>query len=371
MKCNRIPETTYGEYAARLHAKTCERRVPVKGILEVTSRCNLNCRHCYVAAGTQHGEDMKTSEILSLIDQLADAGCLWIAFSGGEPLARVDFLEVYCYAKSKGILTWILTNGTLITSEIAACLREFPAYTVALSLYGATASVYEAITGVPGSFDAFKEGLSLLLHYGVPKVKFNGVVTTLNQHELTDMKRFAADLGIHADFYLSLSPRIDGSMSPCEIRLSPEEIVSLDLADEERSIRCRQDLERLQCPEHPASEEFGCSAGIDDFHIDHQGRLNLCTLLRSPGYDLLRGSLAQGWQALSSVRQEAMVRPLVCRTCGWRDNCGHCPAWAMLEHGSPDKPLEYFCQLARLRTRSFQTGEQGRVVEVAGHQYQL
>jgi MoaA/NifB/PqqE/SkfB family radical SAM enzyme len=95
---------------------------------------------------------MSTKTIQSLIDDITDAGCLYFLITGGEPLLREDFPTIYQHAKENGLIITIFTNGTLINDKIIALFNEFPPHEVEVSIYGATASVYEKITQVAGSF---------------------------------------------------------------------------------------------------------------------------------------------------------------------------------------------------------------------------
>jgi len=126
--CAGIPELSYSEFGELISKKTAGRRVPLKGSLELTLQCNLRCKHCYldgVHDGIPGEQELSTEEWYDILDQLADAGTLWLLMTGGEPFARSDFLDIYTYAKKRGFLITIFTNGTLITPEIADYLADW------------------------------------------------------------------------------------------------------------------------------------------------------------------------------------------------------------------------------------------------------
>ena len=95
--------------------------------MELTFRCNNLCKHCYCGAAPddagQIQREMSTASVLRLIDELVDMGCLWFLITGGEPMLRPDFREIYLHAKKRGLLVIIFTNGTLIDDEMAAFLK--------------------------------------------------------------------------------------------------------------------------------------------------------------------------------------------------------------------------------------------------------
>jgi len=142
-------------------------RIPLEGNLDLTYRCNNNCRHCWVRI-SPHAPEKKDELSLEEIEQLAaDArkmGCQNWNISGGEPMLRPDFPEIFDYLTHKAVFYRLNTNGTLITPEIARLLRRQGSKMVAL--YGATAGVHDHITRTPGSFEAAMQGFAYLKEAG-------------------------------------------------------------------------------------------------------------------------------------------------------------------------------------------------------------
>jgi MoaA/NifB/PqqE/SkfB family radical SAM enzyme len=97
--------------------------------------------------------ELSYEEHCRILDEIADAGCLWLLYSGGEIFARGDFLEIYTYAKKKGLLITLFTNGTMITPKIADYLLEWRPFSIEVTLYGHTKGTYERLTGIPGSYE--------------------------------------------------------------------------------------------------------------------------------------------------------------------------------------------------------------------------
>ena len=123
MECPYVPITSYSEFSKRLHDKVSIQRIPIAGSLEVTTRCNLHCAHCYINLPIDDRQvckqELSTKKWYSILDQIVDEGCLWLLITGGEPFIRPDFLDMYTYAKKKGLLVTVFTNGTTITPYIA------------------------------------------------------------------------------------------------------------------------------------------------------------------------------------------------------------------------------------------------------------
>jgi radical SAM protein with 4Fe4S-binding SPASM domain len=351
-------QRSYGEFSAALHSKARGNRLPVNGTIEVTHRCPLECAHCYnnlpVGDVEARRRELSTQELCRIVDEIADAGGLWILFTGGEIFARKDFLAIYTHAKQRGLLVTLFTNGTQITEAIADHLVEWRPFSIEITLYGATRETYERLTGIPGSFDRCMRGIRLLKARGLP-LKLKTVAVTINRHEISEMQRFAEDeLGVEFKFDGMINARIDCSHSPLEVRLSPAQMVQLDMEDPERYEAWGQLIaDRAAGPAPVSDEVYHCGGGISAFAIDPEGKLSICVLSQSDQFDLRQGSFKEGWeQFLAKVRKKKITRHTKCNDCRIRELCSACAATAELEHGDAEAPVEFFCEVAHLRAHA-------------------
>lgn len=356
MDCPQIPQTSFDQIGKRIFNRASAERIPTSGLFELTWRCNMHCVHCYCNLPLNDRNAIKnelnTKEIFNIFDQIAEAGCLWLLITGGEPLVRKDFLEIYTYAKKKGFLISLFTNGTLITPEIADYLEEWPPYEIEITLYGATRDTHEQVTGIPGSFKRCVRGIDLLLDRKIP-LGLKTMAMTLNSHELQRMRKFAEKLGLNFRFDPEINPRLDGSKTPCNLRLSPQEVIKLDLADKKRVKEWREFYERALSP-IKSDCLFNCGAGITVFNIDPFGKMSVCGMVNFKNYDLRQGSFKEGWeQALPEILALKAKGNYRCGECELLSLCGQCPGWAWLENGNPEEPVEYLCQVAHLRAETF------------------
>ena len=158
-----MEQLSYGAFSADLHQRQAGERVPMQVSIEVTRRCPLECLHCYnnLPMGDMEAKqrEMTKEEHFKMLDELVDMGCFWLLYTGGEIFARKDFLEIYTYAKKKGFLITLFTNGTIINEQIADYLVEWPPFAIEITLYGRTRETYEALTAVPGSYDRCLRGI--------------------------------------------------------------------------------------------------------------------------------------------------------------------------------------------------------------------
>lgn len=350
-----IAASSYGEFSLGLHDRTAERRMPMEVSIEVTRRCPLECQHCYnnlpMGDLAARNRELTKEEYFEILDELAAMGVLWLLFTGGEIFARKDFLEIYTHAKRKGFLITLFTNGILINEKIADYLREYPPFGIEITLYGRTRETYEALTAMPGSYERCMRGIRLLLDRGLP-LKLKTVGTKVNKHEVEAMRRFAEeDLGVEFKLDSLINPRIDCSRAPLGVRLSPEEVVALDLqwhkvAEEHRKVLQRE----LASGPNPSDAVYQCGGGVHGFAIDPYGMMSICVLSHREAYDIRQGSVREGWEKyLLEARARKRSRPSKCAACQIRTVCSMCPANGELENGDPESPVEFLCEVAHLR----------------------
>jgi len=361
MECPQVPVTSQIDFVDRIRRQAGGRRVPLSGTLEITARCNLHCAHCYINRPVEdRGEsdrELRTAEIRRILDEVANEGCLSLLLTGGEPLVRADFAEIYSHAIRKGLLVTVFTNGTTITPRLADVLTESRPYSLEVTIYGRTRETFERVTGVPGSHEACLRGIELLLERRLP-VKLKSSISRLNSSEIDGMKAFARECGVEFRFDPVLNVRLDGGRQPAELRLPPEEVVALDLADEERVNAWREFCERFIGVAPSVDDLYQCGAGLESFHIDAEGRLSACIMARQPSYDLRQGTFRHGWDDfLQRVRAQKWIRESPCRTCRLIALCGQCPGWGQLEHGDQESLVEYLCRIAHLRAKALEVGD--------------
>ncbi len=256
---------------------------------EITCRCNLRCLMCYTDCFNQPDhirQELPTAEMLRILDELAEAGCLELCLTGGEPLARPDFFDIYQHAARKGFLITLFTNGTLLTEAGADRLAEYPPLRIEISIHGRSSDLFERITQQNGSFQRCLTGIRLLLDRGL-RVTLKTTAMTINQHEVLAIKKFAADLGpVAYKLGEELRASLDGSDEPKGFQLSARELDALNRRD--------PDLREEACK--TSSQTPGpCRSGLRSFHIDAYGMLQLCSGNRRQSFDLRRGSFREGF----------------------------------------------------------------------------
>lgn len=336
--------------------------------IELTERCNNDCVHCSInlPAGDKRALELEMTAgfVMSVLEQAAALGCLGVRFTGGEPFWRDDFVDIYLFARHLGMKVMIFTNATLITPRLAGVLsRTPPLEKMEVSIYGMRAGSYEAVTRTPGSFEAARKGLSLLVEHRIPFV-LKSAYLPANKHERDEFETWAAGLpgGDRKPSYamfLDLRSRRDPEKNELirSLRIPPREGAGLLTAmardgGEER----RRFVAEFGGPQ--GDRLFTCLAGGGRGAIDAYGHFQYCLTLRHPDtiYDLNRGSLRDAvldlpprLRALKALNPEYLHR---CGRCFLKALCLQCPAKSWAEHGTLDTPVDYFCEVAHAQAEA-------------------
>jgi radical SAM protein with 4Fe4S-binding SPASM domain len=280
-------------------------------------------------------------------------GCFWILYTGGEIFARKDFLEIYTYAKQKGFLITLFTNGIIINEQIADYLAEWPPFAIEITLYGRTRETYEALTMIPGSYDRCLRGIKLLKERNLP-LKLKTVATSINKHEVMAMRRFAEEeLGVEFKMDGQINPRIDCSQSPLAVRLTPEEVVALDMAAPKgKAEYLRLAKHDLETPPSLSQVDtvYHCGGGMGAFAINAYGEVGICVISQQDTFSIRSTDVKSVWDgALLALRNRKRTQVTKCIECRIHSLCGMCPANGEMENGDKESPVEFLCHVAHLR----------------------
>lgn len=207
-------EVKYAEYVNRLFAKSAKRGIPLSGTFELTARCNLRCRMCYIHREENDGEiktdEFSSEEWLNIAKEAQQCGMLFLLLTGGEPFIRPDFEEIYRRCRELGIIVSINTNGTMLGEKQVELLRKLPPQRVNITLYGASEATYEKLCRSGSAFERAYRAVAMLTEAGVP-VKINYSVTPYNIGDLDAVERFANEhnLPLQAATYMFPPVRAD------------------------------------------------------------------------------------------------------------------------------------------------------------------
>ncbi len=340
------------EYMQQFNNKVVRQRIPLSGSIDITHRCNLKCVHCYLGGDSkdrvERDGELDTAKWLSIIDEITEAGCLYLLITGGEPLLRNDFTKIYNHAKKRGMLVTVFTNGTLIDDKIIEVFKDMPPFAVEISLYGANSETYEKITGIKGSYEKCIKGIEKLVENRI-NLKLKTVLMTHNQHELESIRNTAERYGANFRFDAAIFPGFNGDMAPVDLRVNPKEAVDMEFSDKSRFKEWQDYYGRVR--NLPESDSlYTCGSGLTSFHVDTNGNLQPCLMAAMPRHNIVEGGFKAGWKnVISGIRMKKVDKGLACRCCEKKALCGYCPAFFNLENGKEDIPSKYLCAMGQYR----------------------
>jgi radical SAM protein with 4Fe4S-binding SPASM domain len=339
--------------------------------IELTERCNNACQHCYINLpeldSNAEQRELSTQEWKDILQQAADLGAMSVRFSGGEPLLRNDFRDLYLFTRRLGMKVLLFTNGRLITKELIDLFKRIPpGQKIEITVYGMRPETYDAVACSPGAFESFWRGANLLLENQVPFI-VKGALLPENEADVQALKNWAhtipwMDREPTFTVLFDLRGRHD---SPARNRLiqnlrhSPESYIEwikqqVNISADSYFHEMHQFCSKFIGP--GGANLFNCGAGISG-NVDAYGKYQPCMLLRDPqlSYDLRKGTLRDALEhffpqirEITSNNPEYLNR---CAQCFLKGLCEQCPAKSWAEHGDLDTPVEYLCQVAHAQAR--------------------
>src|SRR6266545_3616171 len=322
--------------------------------LEVTRSCNLNCVWCYNNSRAALARELTCEQWKRCIDRLGGGDCT-LLFTGGEPLARKDLIDIAQHAKQKGFRRQLFTNGTLVNERNVDALAATFDY-VRITIDGATAETNDLVRG-KGSFDRALRGMRMLIDAGV-RVCWQCIVSRHNIRELPAILDKAIEVGASGIRMASVDA-LGRGCSTRDLELSPAQEFFfwryLAWAMEEFKSRIQIDWGADYCLEQdwstvmsiepgkaPSATPAGrkdprfymkfartsaCGVGVRSFLINPEGFIGLCPLLTPPDVVLghaLTDDPLEVWQrhpVFSVFRQMRLEDYDDCAQCGFRYRC--------------------------------------------------
>jgi len=358
---------TWGQLGNKLYKSAKLNRVPISGQFELTARCNLHCRMCYVCRSANDKETIQkertAAEWISLAEQAREAGTLYLLLTGGEVFLREDFMEIYSKLASMGFHIEIYTNATLITPNIAKALGRIPPSKIGVTIYGASSETYEKVCGNANGFNMAMRGIDLLLSEGIT-LWIKTTVIKDNVNDFDKIAEYAESRGIEFGIVSYISPRREGCEAcPDDERLSPLELISFranasnyfskkyvqaSIVDPDNCILKDEttEINSVNILFSETIDAFGCGAGKCSFWITWDGRMTPCGLMDEPSTFPFKNGFTNAW---NDTQKKCFAIPSCdeCQECTYKEECMSCPARLKLETGFYNKSAPYLCELIK------------------------
>ncbi len=394
-------ELAYESFISRLFDKATQTGTPLSGTFELTSRCTLDCKMCYIHKKENDKSVIKkekpTEWWLDLAEKAQKAGTLLLLLTGGECMLREDFEEIYLACKKMGFLVTVNTNATLIDEKKIELFKKNPPHRINITLYGTSKETYGNLCGMPEAFDRVVGAIKALKEAGI-NLKINYTVTPYNKDDVIGASDLADELGIPIQTVTYLFPPLracngcggnknpqkptsyncvadptlltphsslltcgDGRPASGEAdRLAPEDAAKVmfnlqkhRLGDEFDKFLEYKDKNK-KTPDYfddceKEGERIKCRAGSTTFWVTWDGKMTPCGMMVEPVAEI-GDDFKKAWNQIRKAREEIILPPQ-CTNCEYKHNCDICAAVSYAETGKFDGLPTYACEKAKAYTK--------------------
>lgn len=355
------------EILRNLNIKAGEHGIPLNATFELTPRCNMRCKMCYIHRPECLPKQLPLRPMsfwLDMAEQAKALGTMVLVITGGETFLYPEAEQLLEKLMKMGFLISLNTNGTLLDDRRIAWLNAHPPAKINISLYGASDETYERLCGIDGGFSFTSAAIDKLLSNG-HNVYLNGTITPENDADIPKMYEFSSQRGLvlHNTSYLFPPGRYGIHSAPS--RLTPYQAAQADLLLERLQIgpeaqltKCAQQVRLVEAtisgrisPAGGFHSGDGCSrsncgGGRNSLAISWDGKLMPCVTNAGITIPLDGMTLAQGWDQLKR-EVENMLLPQQCAECPYQMVCNACAATVYNENGSFDRLSSYTCDVIR------------------------
>lgn len=342
MRDNTSPEP--GPALVALRRRAARLAVPVFAVWEVTYRCPLRCRHCYLA-GKRDEDELSTAEGQVLLADMARLGVLFLSLTGGEPLLREDLFDIVDEALALGFTWQLLTSGTLLDEERARRVAERTPLAVEVSLHGLE-KTHDWITRVGGSFRAVVAAVERLTRLNLT-VNVKMSLTPRGLKDLPELRSLCGRLGANLKISTMMFPGREGRPTPEDLRLD-DRLLAQYVSESEIG------------PSDPPSQRASlgndgplCGAGRSSFSVSPGGDVRPCLTLGEPCGNVRGTPLGEIWHSktMTAFRRLTTSSRTGCLDCENAEFCNFCPGLAEREAGDALLPAPSACREAAVRHR--------------------
>lgn len=331
-----------------LNAKALQLGVPLNVHLDVTYRCNERCVHCYLDHD-DHGE-MTLAEIHDLLNQLAEAGVLFLTLSGGEVLMRMDFFDILSHARQLQFCVKLKTNGFMIRDKEADHMRDLGVQEIRISIYSHRADVHDGITKLRGSLKRSTAAIRMLKSRGL-NVVIGNVLMRQNVTDYAGVKALARELGVEVMTDPTITPRMDGDRSLLELGIRAPQLQEVfrdtDLAGNSDEFCAVPDG-----VDNSGMNDIACSAGHTYCYISPYGDVYPCVQFPLPCGNVREKNFVDIWRNSTQLNEVRSIRTRdlpTCSSCSHGGSCSRCPGLAFME-GNMRGPSSLDCEKSFART---------------------
>lgn len=324
----------------RILRLTYENRKLYNVVMELNTKCNWKCKHCYIPEHVDDGLELE--QVYAILEQLREEGCFEITFTGGEIFCRKDIIKIIKKAREMCFKVTLFTNASLLTEEVIKELAQEYISEISCTVFSLKSDIHDYITGIKGSLDKTLKNLEVIKKYKIPAT-VKTIVMSVNKDEVKDIADYCKRNGFKYNIDHDVFAKKDGNKEPFELRLNKCQL--------ENKLKEYDDI-RGYVPRQHEPDEFVCAGIQNALFIDCKGIVYPCNKFLFPIGDLKRQTIHEIWNKSDELKriQDMRWKDLKkCVTCKISKYCIHCPGTAFLEDGDEYDKSSLACEKAEIR----------------------
>ena len=326
-------------------------------MFELTYNCSEKCIHCYNPGATRNDEEksgrtnrkeLEFEDYKRIIDELYDEGLIKVCLSGGDPFSKTIVWDIIDYLYNKGIAFDVFTNGQRLIGNEKRLADYFPRI-VGVSIYSGDAAEHDYITRIKGSWEKSMQVLKELSELSVP-MNIKCCVMRPNIKHYYQVADIAKRYGAVPQFEVCVSDSVEGDCCVSNhLRLTPEQL-EIILRDNNIPLYVGKEAPNFGGQSRNMNVN-GCGAAYNTFCVSPEGNILPCCSFHAPFGNLRENRLKEILLSdkLEWWRHLTLNEYVECGKHEYCDYCNLCPGHNHSEHGTPLKPAENNCYIAKIR----------------------
>lgn len=298
------------------------KNIPVSVMIELLTKCNMKCSHCYLSDHNNSGFNFET--ISQLLVDLRQLGVVNVSFTGGEIFLRDDIYNIIAFARKLHIRVFLLSNATLLNLSTVEKLSQLFISEFSTTVFSLNNDTHDSFTNVKGSLSLVLDNLRLLKEKKI-RVKVKMPIMQKNIIDFNHVKKFCQENSF--DFFASpvIFPRFNGDQSP--------KTMAANFNDLQLIIK---DLDIMNSYSGNCLDSYvvPCKALFYSFSIDCNGDVFPCNSFPYKVGNIYCDSVHNIWyksNELNQIKNIKMEDLRACISCDKRKMCNRCPAMAYLD----------------------------------------
>jgi len=313
--------------ASTIYKVGYENNILVSATIELLSKCNWRCKHCYLPAHDNEG--LEKEEIFKLFCDLREMGTMNIILTGGEMFLRPDIFEIISKAREMYFSVTLLSNASLLDRKMIKKLANLHISQFSCTIFSLDETIHDNITQVKGSLKKSLENIILMKEMGIP-IQVKTPILNDNRSSFMKVNEFCNENQISFGASPTIFSKSNGDSCTHCLRVNDEDLVTvlkdLDNIDESN------DLRNLKTRKEDPSRE-ACPALKYIISIDCKGNVYPCNSFYYKVGNIKEESISTIWTSkkLNDVTSIKNSEISVCSECEYIDYCYRCPGIAYIE----------------------------------------